>query len=51
MKNTPDGEIAAALQGIRTRLDMLASINAEHILILGEPQERSHQIQLSDRDL
>ena len=44
MKNTPDDEIAAALQGIRTRLDTLASINAEHMLISGGLQERSHQM-------
>ena len=44
MKNTLDDEIAVALQGIRTRLDTLASINAEHMLIPGGPQERSHQM-------
>ncbi len=44
MKNTPDDEIAAALQGIRNRLDTLASINGENILIPGGPQERYHQI-------
>lgn len=44
MKNTPDGEIAEALQGIRTRLNTLASINAEHMLVPGGPQERSHQM-------
>ena len=41
MKNTPDGAIAAALQGLRTRLDTLASINAANMLVPGEPQERS----------
>ncbi len=44
MKNTSDGEIAAALQGIRSRLDTLASINAGNILIPGGPQEHYHQI-------
>jgi hypothetical protein len=44
MKDTPDDEIAAALQGVRNRLDTLASINAENILIPGGPQERYHQI-------
>ncbi len=44
MKNTPDDEIAAALQGIRSRLDTLASISAENILIPGGPQERYHHI-------
>ncbi|SRR5258708_9800676 len=43
MKNTPDNEIAAALAGIRNRLDTLASIKADDILP-GEPQERYHQI-------
>ncbi len=42
--NTPDNEIAAALAGIRNRLDTLASINTENILIPGGPQERHHQI-------
>jgi len=44
MKNTPDNEIAAALAGIRNRLDTLASINTENILIPGGPQERYHAI-------
>ena len=44
MKNTPDGEIAAALQGICNRLDMLASINAANMLIPGGLQERSYQM-------
>ena len=39
-----DDEIAAALAGIRSRLDTLASITAENILIPGGPQERYHQI-------
>jgi hypothetical protein len=42
--NSPDVEIAAALADIRNRLDMLASITAENILIPGGPQERYHQI-------
>ena len=37
-------EIAAALAGIRNRLDTLASINTANILIPGGPQERYHQI-------
>ncbi len=44
MKNTSENEISAALQGMRSRLDTLASINAENILIPGGPQERYHQI-------
>ena len=44
MKNTPDADIARALQGIRSRLDTLASITAENILIPGGPQERYHHI-------
>jgi hypothetical protein len=44
MKNTPDDEISTALAGIRSRLDTLASINAENILIPGGSQERYHQI-------
>jgi hypothetical protein len=35
MKNTPDDEISTALAGIRSRLDMLASINAENIWPVG----------------
>jgi hypothetical protein len=42
--NSPDDEIAAALAGIRSRLDTLASITAENILIPGGPQERYHHI-------
>ncbi len=41
--NPHDDEITAALQGIRNRLDTLASITAENILIPGEPRERYHQ--------
>ena len=45
MKNTSENEMSAALQGIRNRLDTLASINADNILIPGGPQEeRYHQI-------
>jgi hypothetical protein len=44
MKSTPDDEIVTALQGIRNRLDTLASINTENILIPGGPQERYHQL-------
>lgn len=44
MKNTPDEGISAALAGLRNRLDTLASINTENILIPGGPQERYHQI-------
>src|SRR5258708_18759909 len=44
LKNTSDDEIAAALSGIRSRLDTLASITAENILIPGEPQKRYHHI-------
>ena len=44
MKNAPDNDIAAALAGIRTRLDTLASITAENILIPGWTQERYHHI-------
>ena len=43
-RNDPDGDIAAALAGIRNRLDTLASISAENILIPGGPQERYHQL-------
>jgi hypothetical protein len=42
--DSPYSEIAIALQGIRSRLDTLASINAENMLVPGEPQERYHQI-------
>jgi len=37
-------EITAAFQGIRNRLDTLASINAENILGPRGPQERYHQM-------
>ncbi len=44
MKNMPDDEIPAAIQGIRSRLDTLASINADNILTSGGSQEQYHQI-------
>jgi hypothetical protein len=44
MENTSENEIAAAIQGIRSRLNTLASVTAENILIPGGPQERYHQI-------
>jgi len=44
MKNTQGEGISAALAGLRNRLDTLASINTENILIPGGPQERYHQI-------
>ena len=37
-------DITAALAGIRSRLDTLASINETNILIPGGSQERYHQI-------
>ena len=43
-RNDPDGDIAAALAGIRNRLDTLASITTENILIPGGPQEHYHQL-------
>ena len=42
MKNTSENEISAELQGIRSRLDMLASITSENMLVPGGPQERYH---------
>jgi hypothetical protein len=44
LKNTSDDDLAAALAGIRSRLDTLTSIIAENILIPGGPQERYHHI-------
>ncbi len=35
-------EISAAIEGLRSRLDTLASITADNILIPGGPQERYH---------
>ena len=43
-QSTPDGDIAAALAGIRNRLDTLASITPDNILIPGGPQEHYHQL-------
>jgi hypothetical protein len=43
-RHDSDGNIAAALQGIRNRLDTLQCISPENILIPGGPQERYHQI-------
>ncbi len=37
-------DIEAALAGIRSRLDTLASINTANILVPGGPQERYHTI-------
>lgn len=37
-------EIASAIQGIRNRLDILASITSGNILIPGDPQERYHEM-------
>ena len=42
--DSPDDKIVAALDGICSRLDTLASITAENILIPGGPQERYHHI-------
>jgi hypothetical protein len=44
MKNTPNDEIAAAVVGIRSRLDMLNNITRENILVPGGPQEGYHHI-------
>lgn len=43
-RTDPDSDIAAALAGIRNRLDTLASINADNILIPCGPQERYHRL-------
>jgi hypothetical protein len=43
-RTDPDNDIATTLAGIRNRLDTLASITAENILIPGGPQERYHQL-------
>ncbi len=37
-------DITAAVVGIRSRLDTLASINADNILVPGGPQSRYHAI-------
>lgn len=44
MQKNPESDIAAALAGIRTRLDTLASIAAENILVPGGPQEQYHHL-------
>ena len=44
MSTDQHNEISAAIEGLRTRLDTLASITADNILIPGGPQERYHQI-------
>ncbi len=43
MRSNQD-DIAAAIEGLRSRLDTLASITADNILIPGGPQERYHAI-------
>jgi prefoldin subunit 5 len=40
----PSSEIAAAIQGVRNRLDTLASITGENILVPGGPQAQYYQI-------
>lgn len=42
--DSPYSEIAAAIQGVRNRLDTLASITDENILVPGGPQAQYHQI-------
>jgi hypothetical protein len=42
MSNQDD--ITAAVAGVRSRLDTLASINADNIRIPGGPQERYHAV-------
>ncbi len=42
--NTQQDDISAALAGIRSRLDQLASINADNIFAPGGPQSRYHAI-------
>ena len=37
-------DITAVIAGIRSRLDELASINADNIFVLGGPQSRYHAI-------
>jgi hypothetical protein len=44
MSTDQHDEISAAIAGIRSRLDILASIEASTILIPGGPQERYHAI-------
>ena len=43
-ERTPHDDIAAALQRLHNRLDTLASIHAENMLIPGGPQEHYHHI-------
>ena len=38
------GDITMAIAGIRSRLDQLASINADNIFTPGGPQSRYHQV-------
>jgi len=44
MSTDQHNEISAAIVGIRSRLDTLASITADNILIPGGPQEHYHAI-------
>jgi len=44
MSTDQHNEISAAIEGLRSRLDTLASITADNILIPGGPQERYHAI-------
>jgi hypothetical protein len=44
MSTDQRNEISAAIEGLRSRLDTLASIEASNILIPGGPQERYHAI-------
>jgi hypothetical protein len=37
-------DITSAVRGIRSRLDTLASINADNIFVPGGPQSRYHQV-------
>ena len=43
-RNDPESDVAAALAGIRNRLDTLASITAENILVPDGPQEHYHRL-------
>ena len=43
-RHDPESDIAAALAGIRTRLDTLASITAENILTAHLPTSKFHAI-------
>jgi hypothetical protein len=44
MSTDQHNEISAAIEGLRSRLDTLASITADNIFVPGGPQERYHQI-------